>query len=432
VPRRLPAAVWKFALSGLAVLVLIAGAGVFILDRIAEGEAIENAREITYLAAHGAVEPNLSDALLTGDPAAVAKLDKVVRTRVLSPSVVRVKLWSKDGRILYSDEPRLIGLRHALPPEITAIVGSNHVEAGVADLSRPEDHLDRDNGKLLEVFTAVQTPSGQPILFELYRDYSSVASDARDAWWTFGLAALGGLIALWLIQLPLALSLARRLRRGQEEREQLLIRAIDASDAERRRIASDLHDGVVQDLAGLSFSLAAAADRATARGAVESSEILDRAAASARRAVRQMRSLLVDIYPPNLHTVGLESALRDLLSPLHAQGIDSKLEVSPDLHLAPATERLLFVTAREAIRNVARHADANATNVRVDTDGTRVRLTVYDDGRGFPAAEVLAKGPNGHLGLALLTDLAQRAGGVLAVESKDGHGTRLTLGVPSA
>ena len=114
--------------------------------------------------------------------------------------------------------------------------------------------------------------------------------------------------------------MARQLRKGQEEREQLLMRAIDASDAERRRIAGDLHDGVVQDLAGLSFSLAAASDRAAQRGAVESSEILDRAAASARRAVRQMRSLLVDIYPPNLHTVGLESALRDLLSPAAGAG----------------------------------------------------------------------------------------------------------------
>jgi signal transduction histidine kinase len=145
-----------------------------------------------------------------------------------------------------------------------------------------------------------------------------------------------------------------------------------------------------------------------------------------------MRSLLVDIYPPNLHTVGLESALRDLLSPLQAQGVQSSLEVAPDLKLAPATERLLFVTAREAIRNVVRHADASETTVRVSTDGERVELTVDDDGRGFPAGAVLAKGPNGHLGLALLTDLAQRAGGRLEVESEDGAGTRLTLGVPSA
>jgi signal transduction histidine kinase len=432
VPRRLPSAVWKFAISGLAVLVLIVGAGVFILDRIAEDDAIDNAAEITQLAAHGAVEPNLTDDLVAGDPAALARLDKLVRTRVLSSSVVGVKVWTRDGRIVYADKADQIGRRFALPADVRSLGEGDQVKAGVADLTRPENALDRENGKLLEVFSAVQTPSGQPLLFQLYRDYSSVTADAREAWWTFGLAALAGLVALWLIQLPLALNLARRLRRGQEDREQLLIRAIDASDAERRRIASDLHDGVVQDLAGLSFSLAAAADRATARGAVESSDILDRAASSARRAVRQMRSLLVDIYPPNLHTVGLESALRDLLSPLQAQGIESKLDVSPDLRLAPATERLLFVTAREAIRNVSRHADASATNVRVATDGSRVELVVADDGRGFPAAEVLAKGPNGHLGLALLTDLAERAGGDLAVESKDGHGTRLTLGVPSA
>lgn len=430
-PRRLPSAVWKFAVSGLAVLVLIVGAGVFILDRIAESEAIDNALEITQLAAHGAVEPNITDAVLAGDPAALSRLDKIVRTRVLSGSVVRVKMWSRDGTIIYSDEPRLIGEKGTLPSDVPGATDPA-AAAGVADLSRPENRYDRDSGKLLEVYTTVRTPSGEPILFELYRDYSSVASDAREAWWTFGLVALAGLVALWLIQLPLALGLARRLRRGQEDREQLLIRAIDASDAERRRIASDLHDGVVQDLAGLSFSLAAAADRATARGSVESSEILDRAAASARRAVRQMRSLLVDIYPPNLHTIGLESALRDLLSPLAAQGIESKLEVSPDLRLAPATERLLFVTAREAIRNVARHADAHAANVRVATDGQRVELVVDDDGRGFEAEKVLAKGPNGHLGLALLTDLAERAGGDLAVVSKDGEGTRLTLGVPSA
>jgi two-component system NarL family sensor kinase len=432
VPRRLPSAVWKFALSGLAVLVLIVGAGVFILDRIAEDDAIENAAEITRLAAHGAVEPNLTDAMLTGDPAALRRLDKLVRTRVLSSSVVRVKLWSPDGRILYSDESRLIGQRHTLTPDVLSVIQTGGVDAGVADLTRPANAYDGGTGKLLEVYTAVRTPSGQPLVFELYRDYSSVTADAREAWWTFGLAALGALVALWLIQLPLALNLARRLRRGQEDREQLLIRAIDASDAERRRIAADLHDGVVQDLAGLSFSLAAAADRATARGAVESSDILDRAAASARRAVRQMRSLLVDIYPPNLHTVGLESAIRDLLSPLQAQGIASNLEVAPDLRLAPATERLLFVTAREAIRNVSRHADASEARVCVATDGTRVELVVVDDGRGFPADEVLAKGPNGHLGLALLTDLAERAGGDLAVVSRNGHGTRLTLGVPSA
>ena len=423
--------VWKFAVSGLAILVLIAAAGVFILDKIAQDDAVGNAREIAALAAHAAVEPNITEGVLQGDPAAIARLDTIVKTRVLRGSDVRVKLWSRDGTILYSDEPRLIGKKFQLTPAAQETLQAGTEHSGVADLSKPENLYDRDEGKLLEVYVGMRSPSGEPMLFELYRDYSSVSSEARDAWLTFGLIAFTGLALLWLVQMPLAAGMARQLRRGQEEREQLLMRAIDASDAERRRIASDLHDGVVQDLAGLAFSLSAASDRAAQRGAVESSDILDRAAASSRRAVRQMRSLLVDIYPPNLHTVGLESALKDLLSPLQAQGIESHLEVAPELRLAPATERLLFVTAREAIRNVARHADAHETNVRIATDGVRVELTVDDDGRGFPAQEVLARGPNGHLGLALLSDLAQRAGGELEVESAQGRGTRVTLGVPS-
>ena len=70
---------------------------------------------------------------------------------------------------------------------------------------------------------------------------------------------LGALILLALIQLPLAWQLARRVRRTQDEREKLLRHAIEASDVERRRIARDLHDGVVQDLAAVSYSLSAAA-----------------------------------------------------------------------------------------------------------------------------------------------------------------------------
>ena len=75
-----------------------------------------------------------------------------------------------------------------------------------------------------------------------------------------GLVFAGGLLLLWLVTLPLARSMAR-------QRERLLRRAIDASEQERRRIAADLHDGVVQDLVGVSYSLSAEADRVGDNGA---------------------------------------------------------------------------------------------------------------------------------------------------------------------
>ena len=92
------------------------------------------------------------------------------------------------------------------------------------------------------------------------RDSSTAPEAAHLALVRAGAAA--ALVALWLLQVFPALSLARRLDSDQREREALLRRAIEASDAERRRIAADLHDGVVQDLAGISLGLAARAERA--------------------------------------------------------------------------------------------------------------------------------------------------------------------------
>src|SRR5207248_1277076 len=94
------------------------------------------------------------------------------------------------------------------------------------------------------------------LLFEAYFRYDAVTAGGRRSWNDFAPIMLVALIGLEALQIPLAWSMARRVRAGQQRQEVLLRRAIHASDAERRRIASDLHDGVVQDLASVSYSLA--------------------------------------------------------------------------------------------------------------------------------------------------------------------------------
>ena len=94
----------------------------------------------------------------------------------------------------------------------------------------------------------------------------------------------------------------------------MLQRAVDASADERRRIAGDLHDGVVQDLAGLSFGLSAAAERTAATGEEDAAAELRGGAEQTRQSVRAVRGLLVEIYPPRLRDAGLASALSDLVS----------------------------------------------------------------------------------------------------------------------
>jgi two-component system NarL family sensor kinase len=429
--RVISRAVLQFALTGLAALLMVGIGAILVIEDRSKQEAARDARQLTSAIGIGLVAPRLGDDLLAGDPRALDRLDRYLDTRIrtLEPSVVRIKLWDADGRIVYSDEPRLIGRTFVLDGDERAALTSGEVLTELSDLRAPENRYDRGNGDLLEVYLPLDTPSGERVLFELYLPYSAVAADAREIWDDFAPVLVAALLLLWLVQLPLAWSLARRLQRGQREREALLVRAMEASDSERRRIAGNLHDGVVQDMAGLSLTLAAAAHRTDD---ADVAPLLSGAARSTRQSIRQMRSLLVDIYPANLHTAGLRSVLEDLLAPLASRGLATHVAVEDDLSAAPEVEQLVYRTAQESLRNVLRHAGARSVELRAGRIGGIVELVVEDDGRGCPADAVRRARADGHLGLSMLIDRAATLGGDLTVDARPGRGTRVTLEVPAA
>jgi two-component system NarL family sensor kinase len=256
-----------------------------------------------------------------------------------------------------------------------------------------------------------------------------VTSSARQLWRAFIPVLAVALIAFAWLQIPLAYRLAGRVREGQQDRERLLQRAIDASDLERRRIAGDLHDGPVQQLAGVSMSLSAAADRLEADDPEAAAALRD-AAERTRQGMRSLRSSLMGIYPPTLERAGLSAALADLTAPLAGYGIAVDLRVDDALELTPQTESLLFRAAQEAIRNVTSHAEAERVRVRVVRDNDAAVLEIADDGKGFAPAQAEAARTEGHLGLQLLSDLARDAGGSLDLSSAPGEGTTVRLEVP--
>ena len=364
-------AVARYAIAGLVALAVVAVAGALVLDRVSEDEAVEEARRLATLAGRGVVEPALTDDALAGRPAALDALDVVVQERVLSDDVVRVKVWTRDGRIAYSDEPRLIGQRYQLGADEQEAFESGDTEAEVADLSKPENRFERDEGSLLEVYLPIRTPQGEPALFELYRRESAVAASGRDLLVAIAPVLVGGLLLLWLIQLPLAWRGARRLEAGARERERLLEAALESSAVERRRVAADLHDGPVQSLAGLSYGLAAAAQRAPDGTDPATVDALRDGAEAAREGIRRLRAAVVEINPGRLHDEGLAAALGDLAAPLRARGVDVRVDVPADLALPEGAEQLLYRAAGEALRNVADHAEAAHVGVRVARDGGR-------------------------------------------------------------
>jgi two-component system, NarL family, sensor kinase len=423
-------AVLRFLGASTVVLLVLAVMGVVVSRRAAEREAIADAEQHTGFAAVAVVQPNLEDGLLTGDPAALARIDRVVRGRLLDRSIVRVKLWTPQGRIVYSDEPHLIGQRYALEQDELDALETGNVEAEVSDLSLPENSFERSEGKLLEVYRPIRTPGGQPLLFETYSRYDAATSRSNEILWSFGSITLGALILLELLQLPLVWSLLRQVRQGQEEREWLLARAVEASNDERRRIAADLHDGIVQDLAGASYVVTGSAERAAATSRADLASPLRGAADGLRQSIRGLRSLLVDLYPPSLSAAGLESALADLISPLRARGMQVSLHVAPGLNLPETAESLFYRVAQEAVRNVSRHAGAHRLRVTVAFEPTVALLEVEDDGVGLDLETLATRGRLGHVGLRGSADVVAEAGGRLVLSSARGAGTRLRLEVP--
>jgi len=308
-------------------------------------------------------------------------------------------------------------------------IKNDEVEAEVSNLDNPENSSERGQGELLEVYLPVTLPNGKRLLFEVYLPTSTISETTRDLTKAFIPALIGGLLLLQLLNLPLAQRLVNRERKATRERESYLQAAMDASERERRRIAADLHDGVVQDMNGMSLSIAAEAHASDVHGDPDQAERLRKLSASGRQLTRGLRNALVDIYPPALHRQGLAAALSDLTENISRRGINASLDSDDPLDLPPDVENLLFRVAQESTRNVISHASASEVTITVVKESQRVLMTVSDDGRGFEPDD----GPgayDGHFGLRSMESLTKDAGGNFKINSVPGRGTEIKVEVP--
>lgn len=416
-----------FVVAGLIGTIAIGSASVFASNRAGEAEAISQVRARTLVVASTVVEPNLSAALFAGDPQAIAQLDEVVKTRVLDDSTLRVKLWDADGRIVYSDVPALIGETYALSSDKQDSLRAGGVVSEISNVDGPENRFEAEIAdEMLEVYLPLRAPDGSALLYESYFDTSAVTDSTSRIRTEFVPIILAALLLLEALHLGLAWTLSRRLETNRAERERLLQRAIESSNLERRRIAADLHDGVVQDLVGTSFAVNAAVESATVH-APELAGDLRVAAAGTRHSLQSLRSLLVDIYPPNLHQRGLEAALDDLLAPAANLGIDAKLSMTGTAETSPSATSLVYRVVQESVRNVFRHANATELLVEVDAAEAALTATISDNGNGFFVGDDRG---GSHLGLRLLHDLTSDSGAEFVVGSKPGVGTDVRVEVP--
>ena len=425
-PRRV---LVQLALGVVAALLVVGVVGTLAARQLAEREAVNDAATIAGVLAESVVVPSLTDALVAGDPAAIAAFDELARTRLLSDSIVRVKLWSDQGKVLYADEEQLIGRSFPLSKDQRVALAQPATVADVTDLTQSENVFESGE-RLVEVYRPVWTPSRQPVLFEIYASYDPVGERTTQLWRGFAGVTASSLVLFVVIVSPIVWHLVRRLRRAEEQRIDLLQRAVDASSDERRRIAASLHDGPVQELAATSFTVAGASATAGAHGQRALARDLDAAAAAVRSSIRSLRTLLVDIYPASLARSGVVTALHDLAQTTRRDDLVVRVDAADedDLAMSPDAQRLVHRVAQECLRNAARHAGPATVTVSLHRDGPgSVILDVVDDGAGFDVEQMRTAPHEGHLGLQLLADAASVPGALLQVSSAPGHGAHWRL-----
>ncbi|GAB2844964.1 hypothetical protein GCM10022221_50340 [Actinocorallia aurea] len=215
--------------------------------------------------------------------------------------------------------------------------------------------------------------------------------------------------------------------------EEFAERAIEAQEAERARLAREIHDGIAQRLASVGFHLSAALGALPAHGGPsvrEARRQIEAARELTGRAFTETRAAIAGLRPPVLDDLGLSAALAALAREASARrpSLDITVTVSGELD-APLPDHLqtaLYRIAQEAVANILRHASALSASLLLEFDRDRVRLIVIDDGRGFDPRTI----PADSYGLRGMTERAELLRGRLTLRSRPGDGTTLRTVLP--
>jgi hypothetical protein len=445
--------------SGVLLLAAMAGLATWISHQI-ENNATTRAARVTAAYVESIVAPQLRDWSGQGPlpPAAQRSLDEVFIDGPLTRKVVRFKLWSPDGRIVYSSNHAQIGQQFEIEPDL-AYAFSGELYAHVSGLEEADSVQERDSwSQLLEVYVPIRAEASGPVraVAEFYHSMNAIEQEiliAQQRSWL--LVAIGGCLVFAVFygrvrhasntivaqQRDLSRQLEQlraALRENEQMRERLAnagARATDLNEQFLQRIAADLHDGPAQEL---SFALLRFDELALNCGGCFRADVDERPELTAihralQSSLEELRVIAAGLGVPGIAGLSLADtarrALRDCQQKWPGQ-IEALLEDSlGDASLA--TKITVYRLLQESIANSRRHADPSHLAVSLQRTGNELLVRISDQGAGFDPKAALA---SGRLGLPLMRERVRTLGGDLEIQSVPGQGTtisaRLPLGQP--
>ncbi len=242
-------------------------------------------------------------------------------------------------------------------------------------------------------------------------------------------SACGSLLFTLAVEASIALEnseLYEELGNHKHQLEELIEQLIDAQEAERKYVAYDLHDGLIQYLVGARLQLSKLTKYATP----ESEKVLAEAMTHLTHAVQEGRRVIEGLRPTLLDNLGLGSALNELsrdVGQVAGWDVTFQNEIGSD-RLPPAIELTAFRVAQEALNNVRKHAQASQVTVSLVRNNGTLSIAVRDNGKGFDRDAVRDQHQN--FGLVSMRERAMLLGGTYNIMSRIGAGTMVAVELP--
>jgi signal transduction histidine kinase len=398
-----------------------------VARRDALGEAERNAQSIAAVVFTPALE-----GLLTRQPESRQRVDREVAYRTINGSILRAVVWvggpDQSGTIVYSSDPGRLGISTPLPPGARDALDRGRSSAQL--ITAGDERAQSGNRRIVETFAPLRGTDGRPFALEIESSDQRVVTAEDSLLRVLLPGSLLLLLILEMISLPVAIARIRQVASHRAERVRLVRHALEASDRERRLIATQVHDGVVQDLTGVGYLLDSLQRSTPFRELPDQARNgLETASTVVREAIDSLRNLMVDIYPPAATPEALPEVIDELAARLRATGVDVAVQVGAGERLDEQGVALLHRATREALKNIDKHAQARHAWVTLGSTDSTTTLTVEDDGQGMSSDT--DPRPEGHIGLRLLRDAVADLGGRVDLTDREGGGMRLRVLLPN-
>lgn len=451
----------RFLLASLGILVLgMAGIGAWITSQIEEG-VVHRTAETAAVYVDTAVAPHLQELAAAPDLSADQKqqLDALLNNTPLGEQIFAFKVWNGDGRVLYANNPALVGQTFPIKTELAEAL-NGQVAAEISALDAAENVAERARGKpLLEIYSPVyRAGTGELIavaeFYQLVDELQAdVADTVRQTWFIVGIiTALMYVLLFGFVRFASSTisrqqnELSAQVTRLQEllnrnaELDERVRRAAAQSAAlnERvlRRISAELHDGPAQDLGLAQLKLDNVLERVETKQAQQ--EICPEAPdlvsvqQSLQHALQEMRAISSGMGVPELDKLSPQEIVTRVVR-THERRTNTRVEL--ECGTLPAQVSLpakiaLYRVIQEALTNAYRHAQGAGQHVRVNTQNNMLSIRVADAGPGIHG--FAADGAAEHLGIIGMRDRVESLGGTFQINSAAGQGTEVAADLPLA